>query len=137
MVNHMDHDDIASLEHLSDQFLQHARHPQNMKTVANPHGLAMGKGSCGDAVEISLALEGETIVDIGHQPYGCAYTVACASAVTVLAKGKTVEEALALQPEDVEQMLGGLPEDHFHCARLAVNTLGEAIAEAYRYQNSA
>jgi len=28
--------------------------------------------------------------------------------------------------------LGGLPEDHMHCARLAVNTLGEAIADYYR-----
>lgn len=137
MSDHLDHEDITSLEHLSGQFVQHARYPHNMKTVANLHGRAMGKGSCGDAVEISLTLDGETIVDIGHQPYGCAYTVACASAVTDLAKGKTVEQALALQPEDVEHLLGGLPEDHLHCARLAVNTLGEAIAEAYRYQNSA
>jgi nitrogen fixation NifU-like protein len=32
----------------------------------------------------------------------------------------------------VENELGGLPEDHKHCARLAVNTLGEAIADHYR-----
>jgi nitrogen fixation NifU-like protein len=49
-----------------------------------------------------------------------------------LAVGKTLDEALQLQPEDVERELGGLPVDHRHCARLAVNTLGEAIADTYR-----
>jgi nitrogen fixation protein NifU and related proteins len=80
----------------------------------------------------SVRLHGRHHRQIGHIPRGCDYTVACASAVTDLAKGKTVDEALLLQPEDVERELGGLPEDHHHCARLAVNTLGEAIADAYR-----
>jgi nitrogen fixation NifU-like protein len=40
--------------------------------------------------------------------------------------------ALRLQPENVSDELGGLPEDHLHCARLAVNTLGEAIEAHYR-----
>jgi nitrogen fixation NifU-like protein len=81
---------------------------------------------------MTIRLEGETIADIGHRPNGCTYTVACASAVSVLACGRSVEDALQLQPEDVEHELGGLPEDHRHCARLAVNTLGDAIADAYR-----
>jgi len=38
---------------------------------------------------------------------------------------------LELEPHDVVTALGGLPEDHLHCARLAVNTLGEAIADYY------
>ena len=131
---HTDHEEIAALEQLGSAFEQHARHPQNMHAVPMPHGKSMGIGSCGDSVEMAIRIEGEKIVEIGHLPNGCAYTIACASAVTMLAKGKTIDEALAIQPEDVEQSLGGLPEDHKHCARLAVNTLGEAIAETYKKQ---
>ena len=103
-----------------------------MGSVVDAQGRAVGVGSCGDSIEIALRLEGETIAEIGHVPRGCAYTVACASAVSSLAKGRSLDAALLLQPEDVELELGGLPEDHRHCARLAVNTLGEAIADAYR-----
>jgi nitrogen fixation NifU-like protein len=52
--------------------------------------------------------------------------------MSVLASGRSVNDALKLQPEDVVEELEGLPDDHLHCARLAVNTLGEAIAEYYR-----
>ncbi len=137
MLSHSDHEheEIIPFEELGHQFEKHAKHPENMKAVTIPDGRALGKGSCGDAVEIAIKLDGEVIVDIGHQPNGCAYTVACASAVTQLAKGRTIDAALELQPEDVERTLGGLPEDHLHCARLAVNTLGEAIADALAVRN--
>jgi hypothetical protein len=46
--------------------------------------------------------------------------------------GKSLEEALCVSPEAVAAELGGLPEDHMHCASLAVNTLGEAIDDYYR-----
>lgn len=52
--------------------------------------------------------------------------------MSMLATGRSLEEALQLQPEDVVNELEGLPEDHWHCARLAVNTLGNAIAEYFR-----
>lgn len=59
------------------------------------------------------------------------YTLVCASAMSELAKGRNLDQALELEPQDVVAALGGLPQDHLHCARLAVNTLGEAIADYY------
>jgi nitrogen fixation NifU-like protein len=115
----------------NEEFQRHARFPRHLGLLVHPDGSAVGKGSCGDAIEMSIRLKGETIAEIGHQPNGCAYTVACASAVSLLASGKHIDDALELKAEDVERELGGLPEDHLHCARLAVNTLGEAIADAY------
>ena len=49
-----------------------------------------------------------------------------------LVNGKTLEAALTVMPEDVANELAGLPEDHMHCAALAVNTLGEAIDDYYQ-----
>ena len=52
-----------------------------------------------------------------------------------LASGRSLEDALNLEPDQIAAALGGLPEDHMHCARLAVNTLGEAIADCYKKQS--
>lgn len=89
-------------------------------------------GKCGDSIEVSLKIETCAIADIKVLPHGCLYTLVCASAMSELAKGRDLEQALELKPHDVVSALGGLPDDHLHCARLAVNTLGEAIADYYR-----
>ena len=92
----------------------------------------MGVGSCGDKLRVDLRIAADMLKEVKCSPQGCLFTTACASAMSVLATGCTIEQALNLQPEDVVNELEGLPEDHLHCARLAVNTLGEAIAEYYR-----
>ena len=86
---------------------------------------------CGDSIEVSLQIETGAIAEIKVLPRGCIYTLVCASAMSELAKGRNLDQALELEPQDVVTALGGLPEDHLHCARLAVNTLGEAIADYY------
>jgi nitrogen fixation NifU-like protein len=95
-------------------------------------GQARGIGTCGDSIEIFIAVHGQRIKDARHVPNGCAYTIACASAVTTLVSGRTLEEVLKLTAKDVADELGGLPDDHQHCAALAVNTLGEAIDDYYQ-----
>jgi nitrogen fixation NifU-like protein len=128
--------DGNDLEHpdqpMDPRFWRHARFPKHTRPLANAHGSAMGVGSCGDKVTVAIQVDQECIEEIYQNPEGCLYTTACASAVSTLAKGRTLEEALEIQPEAVEAELGGLPEDHRHCARLAVNTLGEAIADYYK-----
>ena len=118
--------------HPNPRFLQHIRFPAHTQHLSRCDGSATGIGSCGDRVTIRIAVDRECIRAIFQNPVGCLFTTACASAVSVLAQSRTLEKALEIQPEDVETELGGLPEDHRHCARLAVNTLGEAIADYYR-----
>jgi len=103
-----------------------------MGAIPKAEGKATGVGVCGDSIEISLSILNQAIVNIGQIPHGCIYTVACGSAVSQLVSGKSLEEALGVTPEAVAAELGGLPEDHMHCASLAVNTLGEAIDDYYR-----
>ena len=122
---------------LNNRFIRHVNVPSNLGTIEPPSGRALGVGQCGDSVEVTLRVVGERIVDIRYQPRGCAFTIACASAMSELALNRTLEQALEISPQDVEAELGGLPEDHLHCARLAVNTLGEAIADCYRRLHAA
>jgi nitrogen fixation NifU-like protein len=121
---------------LDNRFIRHVNVPSNLGTIEPPSGRALGVGQCGDSVEVTLKVVGERIVDIRYQPRGCAFTIACASAMSELARNLTLEQALEISPLDVETELGGLPEDHQHCTRLAVNTLGEAIADCYRRQRA-
>lgn len=114
---------------VSRLFLSHAENPKNLGELAAANGMAVGVGSCGDTLTVKLLVEKGVIEDIKCLPNGCRYTVVCASMVSEIAKGLPLDEALKLQPEDVDTLLGGLPPDHLHCARLAVNTLGEAIED--------
>jgi nitrogen fixation NifU-like protein len=114
-----------------EQFLCLARYPQNIGLIDNPSGKGTAVGQCGDSIEVSLRIEAGAIAEIKVLPRGCVYTLVCASAMSELAKGRNLDQALEMEPHDVVTALGGLPEDHLHCARLAVNTLGEAIADYY------
>ena len=114
------------------RFWQHAREPQNLGSCRDASASAVGIGSCGDKMKVDIVVQDDLLVKVQCVPEGCVYTVACASAMSVLAVGCHIEQALKLQPENVAHELGGLPADHAHCARLAINTLGEAIAEHYR-----
>jgi nitrogen fixation protein NifU and related proteins len=117
---------------VGEQFLSLARSPQNIGLLNNPSGKGATTGQCGDSIEVYLLIEAGAIADIKVLPRGCVYTLVCASAMSELAKGRNLDHALELEPHEVAAVLGGLPADHLHCARLAVNSLGEAVADYYR-----
>jgi nitrogen fixation NifU-like protein len=114
------------------RFWRHARAPYNLGSCLDATASAVGIGSCGDKIKVDIVVKDDILEKVKWIPEGCVYTVACASAMSALATGCSIEQALKLQPENVANELGGLPADHSHCARLAINTLGEAIAEHCR-----
>jgi nitrogen fixation NifU-like protein len=132
-TEHPEHlDEGISVIPSDSRFWRHAREPQNLGSCRDASASAVGIGSCGDKMKVEIVVKDDLLVKVQCVPEGCVYTVACASAMSVLATGCRIEQALQLQPENVAYELGGLPADHSHCARLAINTLGEAIAEYYR-----
>src|SRR5271165_6844385 len=67
--------------------------------------------SCGDMYTFYVKIgDGERIDDISYFTTGCGFGVATCAIVTSLAKGKTVGEAEAITPKDIEDFLGGYPE---------------------------
>lgn len=119
-------------ERVTQAFLRHLTAPHGLGRLETPDGQATGVGECGDSVSVGLVVDGGAISEVKAMPVGCLYTQVCASALCELAGGRSLEAALKIEPEDIDRMLDGLPEDHQHCARLAVNTLGEAIEDYYR-----
>jgi nitrogen fixation NifU-like protein len=125
-------DDFHITGQVGEQFLCLARAPKNIGMLDNPSGEGVAVGQCGDSIEVSLRIDNGAISDIRVLPRGCVYTLVCASVMSELVRGRDLDQALEIEPQDIVAALGGLPEDHNHCARLALNTLGEAIADYYR-----
>ena len=104
---------------------------QHIGRIEDPDSYARITGVCGDTIEMTLSIQDGTIENIEFLTDGCGFTVACANYVARTAKGKTIEEALAIEPDDVDRYFEGLPEENKHCAKLAVITL-RALLEEYR-----
>jgi nitrogen fixation NifU-like protein len=50
--------------------------------------------------------------------------------VAQLAEGKSEKQAWEITPEDISEYLETLPDDHFHCAELAVGAFYLALKDA-------
>ena len=121
----------AILADYSQKLKDELFHAENIGTIENPDSHARITGVCGDTIEMSMSVRDGKIFDVKFTTDGCGFTVACANYVARMAKGKSIEEALIIESNDVDRYFEGLPEENKHCAKLAVMTL-HALLEAYR-----
>ena len=93
----------------------------------------VGNPLCGDQMKMYIKVDKKTdkIADIRWKTYGCASAIASTSALSELAKGKTLDEALEISAKDIDDYLGTLPKHKFHCSILGHDALKDAI-EKYR-----
>jgi nitrogen fixation NifU-like protein len=84
-------------------------------------------GPCGDTMEFFLKINNGIIEKARFITDGCGASLATASQTTQIIEGKTLDFAGKLEPKDIDNALKGLPDDHKHCAELAVRTLRRAL----------
>ena len=108
-------------------FIEMALQTHNMERIQNPDGYGKRTGECGDTVEFFIIVRGGRLMNVAFKVDGCLNTVACSNTVCSMVKEKTVEQAWEVSPEQVARFLKTLPEDHFHCAQLAVGALYLAL----------
>ena len=87
----------------------------------------VGNPVCGDQMKMFIKVKDDRIADIRWKTYGCASAIASTSALSEIAKGKTLDEALAITAEDIDDYLGKLPKHKFHCSILGHDALKDAI----------
>jgi nitrogen fixation NifU-like protein len=127
------HDKIAQdlqetiLEGYSEKFKKEFLKPKNIGKIKDSDSYISITGVCGDTIELYLVIRDGKISDVRFMTDGCGASITCASYVTRTAKGKSLDEALRIKPEDVDKYFEGLPEEHKHSAKLAVITLTAAI----------
>ena len=78
--------------------LDHGRRPRNFRRPDGATCEAKGDNPlCGDRLEVFLAVDDDAVIrDVGFVGKGCAISVASASLMTEIVKGKTVGQAGAL-----------------------------------------
>lgn len=87
----------------------------------------VGNPICGDQMKMYIKVEDGKISDVRWKTYGCASAIASTSALSEIVKGKTLDDALQVGPEEIAEFLGGLPKHKFHCSVLGHEALAAAI----------
>jgi nitrogen fixation protein NifU and related proteins len=116
----------------TEKVMEHFKNPRNVGEIKDADAKSTeGSMACGDMVSMYLKVDAKTqvIKDIKFKSFGCASNIATCSALTELAKGKTLEEAKKLKFSEISEFLGGLPGVKMHCAVLATVALQSAIKD--------
>jgi nitrogen fixation NifU-like protein len=89
-------DDLRDL--YQDLILDHGKHPRNFHTLPGANREALGHNPlCGDRLSLYVTVDDKgTISDAAFQGSGCAISVASASMMTEMLKGKSASEAAHL-----------------------------------------
>lgn len=120
----------------SPKVMDHFMNPRNVGEIENADGVGEeGNPTCGDAMRLSIKVEGDRIVDCKFKTFGCGAAIAVSSMITEMAIGKTLDEAYAITKESVANELDGLPPQKMHCSNLGADALRKAI-EDYRKRKS-
>jgi nitrogen fixation NifU-like protein len=86
-------------------------------------------GECGDMLRLYLDVDEGRIRKASYELTGCAGLQACASGLTTILEGMTLDQAKKIDVEQIIAVLGGLPQAKLDCAELARDTLRKAIRE--------
>jgi nitrogen fixation protein NifU and related proteins len=112
-------DDLRDL--YQDLILDHGKHPRNFRTMPEANREVMGHNPlCGDKLTLMLHVdENDVIRDAAFQGSGCAISMASASMMTDMLKGKTAAEAQKLFDYFLDLCTGGNEEDRKKTASAA------------------
>ena len=106
--------------------------PKNLGSMENADAIGtVGSADCGDMLRMWIKFkeqDGKKVIDRAtFQTFGCETAIAVASLATELIKGKTPEEALAMDGAALSAPLGPLPPMKIHCAQLVEGALRQAL----------
>ncbi len=116
------------------------RNPKNVGEMENADAVGtVGSPDCGDMLRMWVKFreeDGKKVIDKAtFQSFGCQTAIAVASVATEMIKGKTVNEALALESSELSESLGPLPPMKIHCGQLVESALKDALAEGTQGAN--
>lgn len=124
----------------SDKVLDHYENPRNVGKLDDKDpsvGTGMvGAPACGDVLRLQIKVdENGVIEDAKFKTYGCGSAIASSSLVTELLKGRTLDEALTIENQQIASELA-LPPVKIHCSVLAEDAIKAAVKN-YRSKKDA
>ena len=121
----------------SEKVIDHYNDPRNVGSFVKEEddvgtGL-VGAPECGDVMKLQIKVENDKIVDAKFKTFGCGSAIASSSLATEWIKGKSVDEAMAIQNTEIVEELS-LPPVKIHCSVLAEDAIKAAIND-YKSRN--
>ncbi len=123
----------------TDKVIDHFKNPRNMGEIEGADGIGrVGNVKCGDVMYLYIKVakrtdskgrEEEYIEDVKFKTLGCAAAVAASSMTTELALGKSLDEAYKLSRDGINEALGKLPPQKYHCSILSADGIKKAIED--------
>jgi len=122
----------------SEKVIDHYTNPRNIGTLdkkKNTVGTGLvGAPECGDVMRLQIEVDDNgTIADAKFKTFGCGSAIASSSLATEWLKGKTIDDAMAIDNMDIVEELA-LPPVKIHCSVLAEDAIKAAIND-YRTKN--
>jgi nitrogen fixation NifU-like protein len=122
----------------SEKVIDHYTNPRNVGTL-NKEAKNVGTGlvgapECGDVMRLQIEVNDDNVItDAKFKTFGCGSAIASSSLATEWLKGKSIDEALAIDNMDLVEELA-LPPVKIHCSVLAEDAIKSAIND-YRVKN--
>jgi len=120
----------------SAQVIEEASYPDHVGRMEKPDAYGRSMGWCGDMMEFYLRLDGERIEAVRFMTDGCGPTLACGNVLARMIEGLTLDQTSDILPDQIVEALEGLPEEHLHCAELAVSAFQNAMF-SWRFKQQA
>jgi len=116
----------------SEKVIDHYKEPRNVGSFTKGEegvgtGL-VGAPECGDVMKLQIKVENNKIVDAKFKTFGCGSAIASSSLATEWVKGKSVDDAMAIQNTEIVEELS-LPPVKIHCSVLAEDAIKAAISD--------
>ncbi len=124
----------------SDKLLDHYENPRNVGSFAKDDDSVatgmVGAPACGDVMKLQIKVGKDGVIeDARFKTYGCGSAIASSSLVTEWLKGRTLDQALAIDNAAIAEELA-LPPVKVHCSILAEDAIKAAVAD-YRSKHAA
>jgi len=113
-----------------EMIVDYSRNPVNYGKIED-HDVTFHDSNplCGDSIDIDMKINDNKVTDIKFHGRGCAICMACSSVLTEITKGKTLDEARAIDKHDILSELGleHLQAVRIKCALLSLKVLKSAL----------
>jgi Fe-S cluster assembly scaffold IscU len=114
--------------------IDHYNNPRNVGKL-DPKDPSVGTGivgapACGDVMKLQIRVDSKSgiIEDVKFKTFGCGSAIASSSFASEWAKGKHIEDVVAIKNSDIAKHLS-LPPVKLHCSMLAEDAIKAAYAD--------
>jgi NifU-like protein involved in Fe-S cluster formation len=116
---------------INTRVIEHFLNPKNKGKMSSASSIGSAKFAK-IIIKVYIKVIGKEISKIKFQASHCVTLIASASALTELAKGMKIAEAINLSKDDISKLLGEIPKEKIHCCEIVIKALHDAISNYFR-----